>query len=218
MKEALGQLSTQDSMVVVDFIVKAFAKLAKSNSVLMGLKVAPSDRQNMMTIIREARQHYQQLCLCASRAITANPRAYNQFGSRQPSIVPQSRMQSIEPGLMLPPPLPVAPQPITADRPIQSTEETGEQGHQGGPKRAGQYMHDMMRPNVHMGIHYPVIAEEYGLPVNNNTLPGERLHMFVSCLVMSLPVLTFVDYLKRGCMKQNTRKLRSSCLRRLICR
>ncbi|KAL7818066.1 hypothetical protein V8C44DRAFT_211757 [Trichoderma aethiopicum] len=192
MKEALSHLTTQDPVAVVNFVVKGFAKLAKSNSVLMGLKVAQSDRQSMTTIIRETRQHYQQLCLCASRAITANPRAWTQVGSRQPSMVPQSRMQSvdpgsasmpppqsrmqsIEPGLMLPPPLPI-PQSLAAEMPVPSTEETGNQAQQDGPKRAGQYMHDMMRPNVHVGIHYPVIAEEYSLPVNVNTLLGENQH------------------------------------------
>jgi hypothetical protein len=34
----------------------------------------------------------------------------------------------------------------------------------------------MMRPNIHMGVHYPMIAEEYSLPVNINTLIGENYH------------------------------------------
>ncbi|TRX98548.1 hypothetical protein FHL15_000622 [Xylaria flabelliformis] len=44
--------------------------------------------------------------------------------------------------------------------------------------RSLQYMNDTLRPNVHVGIHYPAFAEEYALPVNCNTLTGENLHRY----------------------------------------
>lgn len=166
-----------DEQEVINFIVHAFAKLAKSNSILVGLKIKPEDRENMLGIILEARHTYQQLCMCASSSITANPRAYSQFGSRQPSRQPSgqpSRQSSAQPfagpSTMLPPPRP----PV--DTPIESVEDPGDEGQQATPKRAVQYVHDMVRPNIHLGIHYPMIAEEYSLPANVNTLLGENQH------------------------------------------
>lgn len=43
-------------------------------------------------------------------------------------------------------------------------------------KRARQYIADTMRPNAHIGIHYPEIAHEYGLPKNVDSLEGEAFH------------------------------------------
>lgn len=41
---------------------------------------------------------------------------------------------------------------------------------------ASQFANDTLRPNIHIGMHYPVIANEYSLPVNVNTFTGENLH------------------------------------------
>jgi hypothetical protein len=54
----LGAVTGEEERVV-DFIVKAFASLAKSNSVLMGLKISDNDRANMDDIIRQTRIRYQ---------------------------------------------------------------------------------------------------------------------------------------------------------------
>ncbi|KAI1485633.1 hypothetical protein F5X96DRAFT_674446 [Biscogniauxia mediterranea] len=56
--------------------------------------------------------------------------------------------------------------------PVVDTEEAAESG------RSLQYMNDTLRPNIHIGIHYPAFAEEYALPVNCNTLTGENLHRY----------------------------------------
>lgn len=42
--------------------------------------------------------------------------------------------------------------------------------------RGTQFMNDTLRPNIHVGIHWPEFAEEYALPINCNTLTGEHLH------------------------------------------
>jgi hypothetical protein len=91
----LGAVTGEEERVV-DFIVKAFASLAKSNSVLMGLKISAKDRANMDDIIRQTRIRYQQLCSFTSQSIVDNPRAYNRFRTRQPSIfrVPQGQMSA----------------------------------------------------------------------------------------------------------------------------
>jgi hypothetical protein len=143
---------------VVNYIVIAFARLAKSNSLLMGHKLSNEDRDNMLSMILDSRQRYQQLCQFASRSVFDNPRAWSLVKTPAPqlSVPPLSNRE-------MPPP----------DVPLRSVETT--QVIQ-PPKRATQYLHDMMRPNIHMGVHYPLIAEEYSLPVNTNTLIGENYH------------------------------------------
>jgi hypothetical protein len=163
MREAMRQLAgaeTGEEERVVNFIVKAFASLAKSNSVLMGLKISAKDRANMSDIIRQTRVRYQQLCSFTSHSIVDNPRAYNRFGTRQPTIFPVPQGQKGVP-------------PEGRDIAMPSVEEPSQQE---APKRAIQYTHDMTRPNVHLGVHYPMIAEEYSSPANVNTLLGENLH------------------------------------------
>jgi hypothetical protein len=46
-----------------------------------------------------------------------------------------------------------------------------------------QYSRDQARPNVHTGLHYPVIAAEYGLPSNVNVLIGEAQHKEFKAMV-----------------------------------
>ena len=140
--DAVQEPKPQD---VVNLVVSSYAKLAKSNSVLRGLEVSREDREHMLEIILSSRLAYQQLCQIASQSIIANPRTWTVLG-RQPSVV--SRQGSATPQGQI----------------MESSE--GPQSE--APKRASQYIHDMMRPNVHMGIHYPAIAEEYGLPLNVN--------------------------------------------------
>jgi hypothetical protein len=173
--EGKKQLGTEND--VVEFIVRSFARLAKSNSVLMGLKVSADDRMNLGEIVRAARLAYQQLCQFTSQSIIANPRAYSRFPSRVPTAGSgggrRSESAQPDPHAMPPPPPRFRPGAATADTPIVSVEG---QGIIATPKRAAQFIHDMTRPNVHLGIHYPLVAHEYGLPVNVNTLLGENQH------------------------------------------
>jgi hypothetical protein len=60
---------------VINYIVIAFARLAKSNSLLMGHKLSDEDRDNMLSIILDSHQRYQQLCQFASRSVFDNLRA-----------------------------------------------------------------------------------------------------------------------------------------------
>jgi len=43
-------------------------------------------------------------------------------------------------------------------------------------KRALGYIADTLKPNTHVGIHYPAFAKEYAMAVNHNTLTGENEH------------------------------------------
>jgi hypothetical protein len=148
----------------VNLIVATCAAIAKSNSVLMGRKISYTDRQNMDQIIRKARLMFSQLCNFASRSILANPRS--RVGSRagsQVASVAASRSGSILLGQM---------EEVQQENNII----TGLEKEQGKATRAAQYLNDTMRPNIHIGVHYPQFAEEYALPKNLNVLSGEDFH------------------------------------------
>ncbi|KAI1097192.1 hypothetical protein F4804DRAFT_352027 [Jackrogersella minutella] len=190
MVESIKHKQTEQG--VVDFVVYAFATLAKSNSVLMGGKISADDRKNLNSIVRATREVYQKLCQFTSQSIVDNPRAYSRFGSH--ANLPQrgrgrgrgsgrgrGKEVAVPPPAtfaMAPPPVPgpsmaPPPPPVAMDTPITSIEDPSTDGP---PKRATQYLHDQTRPNVHVGIHYPMIAEEYALPANVNVLLGENQH------------------------------------------
>lgn len=44
---------------------------------------------------------------------------------------------------------------------------------------SGQYTKDCQRPNVHVGLHYSAVVEEYGLASLVNVLGGEDKHKSV---------------------------------------
>ena len=43
-------------------------------------------------------------------------------------------------------------------------------------RKEAEYRRMKIRPNMHVGIHYPQQAEEYSLPYNSNVLAGENKH------------------------------------------
>lgn len=57
-----------------------------------------------------------------------------------------------------------------------AVEPTGEDDTAGGSARSARYLNDTLRPNIHIAVHYPDFAEEYGSTVNVNVLTGEDLH------------------------------------------
>ena len=87
MAEAQAQMMGT-SKDVINYIVIAFARLAKSNSILMGYKLSNEGRDNMLGIILDSRQRYQQLCQFASRSVFDNPRAWSLVNTPAPLSVP----------------------------------------------------------------------------------------------------------------------------------
>lgn len=169
MRSAKRVLQTDQD--VVDYVVSSFACLAKSNSVLMGLKMSADDRLALDDIVRATRVRYQQLCGFAAQSIVDNPRAYSKFGSRAASIV--SHAPSVAPTGDIE----MADAAVATEDVLLSVEADADApAQQSAPKRAAQYIHDMRRPNVHLGIHFKALAEEYGMPANVNTLLGEDQH------------------------------------------
>jgi hypothetical protein len=173
---AMRVLQTPEA--VVDYVVSSFACLAKSNSVLMGLKVSTEDRLALDDIARETRVRYQALCGFAAESIVENPRAYSKFGSRAapiasraPSVIPAGDVEMAD--------AVVAAEAVAAAVVPTVEADDDDPVQQSAPRRAAQYIHDMRRPNVHLGVHYKMLAEEYALSANVNTLLGEDQHRSV---------------------------------------
>jgi len=51
-------------------------------------------------------------------------------------------------------------------------------------KRALQYTNDSKKPNVHIGLHYELVKDEYGLPSHIHVLIGEEKHRWVGCSIV----------------------------------
>lgn len=97
----------------IDEIVRVFAQIARSNTVLTSRKLTKEDRKNLLEIIQSARLGLQALLEVAAAS----------------------------------------------------------------DKRKGdEYRRMKIRPNMHIGIHYPKQTQEYAVPNNNNSLPGENHH------------------------------------------
>ncbi|RYC58953.1 hypothetical protein CHU98_g7247 [Xylaria longipes] len=139
---------------VIDLVVTAFTKIVKSNVVLMGREISTEQRDNMAKIIQTARYAFNQLAMIAAASV-----GRSQAGSR---VGTPARGVSATPG-------PAGPSTGVLG---------GESGVvvEAGRGLASQFTNDTLRPNVHIGMHYPIIANEYSLPVNVNTFTGENLH------------------------------------------
>ena len=157
----------------VDTIVRCFAALARSNSVLMADKLTRQERTNLTFTIQSFRYQYQQLLSAAALAFDANPRSR----SKTPVIQRTAGSRS--------------PSPITFMEPLTQTQRgkqatvqptvSGKSDERS--TRAAQYRNDRMRPNVHTALHYPMITEEYGLSSHCNVLIGEDKHRYFKKVV-----------------------------------
>ena len=148
-KHFLDATKDQDS---VAFVVSCYAAFAKSNSILMGNYITQEDRARMEDTIKLGRTQFQALCMAASKSIRLNPRrhATPRSGSATPFFGRSSQ----------------APLLSVAD---DNDKETLK-------KQESQYAMDSKRPNVHVGVHYKEMMEEYGVPSNVNVLIGEDKH------------------------------------------
>jgi hypothetical protein len=155
----------------VAYVVSSFAAVAKSNSVLMGDKISPINRINLLDIVKHARLQYQTLCRDAAGSINTNRR------SRTPT--PQRYGKSQIPSILGPNRL-LASSQVVQDEPVPSMLALASIEADDGPtpdkKKASQYLNDAKRPNFHTVLHYVLMADEYGLLSNCNVLIGEDKH------------------------------------------
>ena len=172
-----------DNPDVSSYIISCFAAVTKSNIVLTASYVTIEDRNNTQNIIMEGRTSFQSLCGNASRSIVPNPPSLDQHprgsrhvagtvtgtrsraGSHTSSASALAGVDSPVPGT-----LPVSPVPVAKYGPKYDNCSGREKA------RAMKYSKDVKKPNVHMGLHYGHVSEEYGLPANTNVLIGEDKH------------------------------------------
>ncbi|KAI9749068.1 MAG: hypothetical protein M4579_007019 [Chaenotheca gracillima] len=158
-----------------DLIVRCFGAMARSNSVLMSQSLTTDLRQRLPTIILDGRKSYQKLFEAAALACEA-PR------TRRRSASAASRSPS-----------PASQAPLTQDTPSQAgmmssfasaADDSSDTGApvEGG-KKAQDYRSSKQRPNIHAGLHYPSIVEEFGTSFNCNVLMGEDKHRFFKKII-----------------------------------
>ena len=138
-------------------IIKCFAAAATSNCVLMSEHISVSDRENLHQIIMGHRVHLQNLLKTAATSLKADPRRS------------RSRSRSLEPTRNTS--RPDAPTMPTGPETQKNRRNTSEEA-----QAVQTYLNYMKLPNIHVGIHYPVQANEYGTPANCNVLIGEDKH------------------------------------------
>ena len=142
-------------------IVKCFATLTKSNSVLMIDALVEEERRNVVFIVQDFRQQYQQLLTAAALVFDAN------FRSRSRTSVEDRSSSSREITFM---------KSLTlTQREMQSMifEEKDERF-----ARASQYRNDRKRSNVHAILHYDMMNEKYDLTSHCNVLIDEDKHRY----------------------------------------
>ena len=135
--------------------------------------------ESVMTIVKAVRNGYQNLATAAANAVNENPRSRvaSPQGSRAvtPAFGDPARSQ-----IMAPPPVPLAP------REKQKGKGKGKAGTASGDDdkiTAASWRAALKRPNVHTGLHYQTIADEYGLALHCSTMIGEDKHRFFKLIV-----------------------------------
>jgi hypothetical protein len=153
--------SAHKNIAHTTLIVHAFATVARSNTLLMGMKPGQKERDGMASIVGEARVMLNLLQEAAALSAIENPRSR--------SVTPMGRRASQSRATT-----PSIPAESVDD--TNSTVEATTAGQVPDAVTAQKFRSDQKRPNVHIGLHYPAIADEYGLACNVNVLVGEAKH------------------------------------------
>ena len=162
----------------VDAIVACFAAMAKTNTLILALSMSPNDRTNLLTEMRASRKAYQRLYQCAALASAS--------GFKHGHLPISSRNTT----------------PAVSQAPDEEEEGDDEEEYEASDlhslgrsdyeslresftvdgtvsKKSLAFKKHMMRPSVHVGLHYGEVAEEYATPNNVNCLAGENKHRCV---------------------------------------
>nr|KMM66395.1 hypothetical protein CPAG_02734 [Coccidioides posadasii RMSCC 3488] len=145
-----------------DLIVRVYAGIARSNSVLTSQSPAQFTSAGLREIITTARQDLQSLIDAAASAVETTHPAGTRAGSRAASITS------------------ARPSPVPIELPALDSyaKETGVPIAENfdSKKKTKAIRSFKNRPNMHVGIHYPAQANEYAIPNNCNVLIGEDKH------------------------------------------
>ena len=172
---AIWQVSTIDLDLqhasAVESIVHAFGAMAKSNSLLMSHTMTFSDSVQMQESVLHARELYQMLVEAAAVACSSS-RSRSQTRSPSPAaLTSTSRRGSL-------------PDEFVDIDDIASQTEFNDISFEGraalpSTKKSEEYQSNKRRPNVHVGVHYNLLATEYGTAYACNVLAGEMAHKLV---------------------------------------
>ncbi|KAL8866498.1 MAG: hypothetical protein Q9174_006271 [Haloplaca sp. 1 TL-2023] len=157
----------------VDCIVHCFAAMAKSNTVILALKMSAEDRVNMDRTIRHARKSFQRIYECAALANSSSFKR-GERPSSQRSLTPAipSRQDSVDFDDEL------DEIDDISNRRLSKYNQLAESFTVSGKtsKKVVDFRKYLSRPNVHMGLHYTDVAAEYATPSNCLTFLGENKH------------------------------------------
>lgn len=140
----------------VNMVVRTSAAIAKSNSVTMSFELSKEDRKNMGDIVMNGRRRFNQLSLVAAASMPSS-----RVGTAATTRAATPADGGADGGAD-------ADAEATDNNPLGHMIITG--------TGALQFLNNTLRPNIHAGVHWPVYADEYALPVNVNVLTGEDLH------------------------------------------
>ena len=145
---------------VPHLIMTTMAALTQCSVVLMAPGRIGEGRfpESLMTLIKRSHLYFQLLCNAASRTSSS---------ARWTATPAAQRALSEVSGV------------------IPSVEEAGGNEQEATTLRAIKYEQWSARPNVHFGLHYPAVLEEYGFPSLMSVLAGEAKHRLVLRLTRS---------------------------------
>ncbi|EHK15928.1 uncharacterized protein TRIVIDRAFT_65245 [Trichoderma virens Gv29-8] len=192
-----------DGLELIDWIVRAFARLARSNDYLMGnnARFRDSYAENALMIVLSARADYQRMCVWASWELAWNHERRNSQDSQASSAastvsnashltrVLQRRVREQEERggetsefeILLRDALireaPAAPAPAAPARHRRGRHVSRDNDEK------STWLADALRPNVHVGNHLVYFFEEYAGLSNIDTLVGEAEHKWFKNVV-----------------------------------
>ena len=173
-----------------DIIIKFFAKLAKSISLVLSPVVRIEDSAVMHRLIVEARKMYQDICEAAATAVLSKPsrgnftRHSSLAVSEADSLGSQANLEDLDDNASL------AEFETSVDIPT-SQKMKG---------KGNEYRKFKSRPNVHQGVHLVDLVSEYSTPNNANVLQQEGKHKYVAqmhvCSTVSLLCLIYIGNIR----------------------
>ena len=169
-----AEMTMPKDLNAVDGIVKCYAAMARSNTVVLSPMIAPEDRHAMDSLLQESCKAFQRLFKCASFAVSPKfqkegflplsraPSPFNGNGSQASDIRDTDAEDSAD----------MSGSEAEYDAmAAQITTVTGK-----GSKKATFFHAFLARPVVHVALHLEDVAAEYATPSNCTTFTGEDKH------------------------------------------
>ena len=153
--DVVFQVDLQRQVNKLDILVTSFASVAKANTLLMSAYLSAEDRNGFQNMVKTSRRLYQRLHETAAQATwDQSERRRSRSTSRSSTPTPAEATRSTTP---------VASENLT-------------EAQRKAVAKSKEYLSIAKRPNLHIGLHYELVMEEYAMPSNCNVLIGEDKH------------------------------------------